>query len=390
MEGCMNDLPQQEGDISGTILIVDDSKLDRAIHRQVLSKKFDVLTAESGEEALEICQQKMPDLVLLDVFMPNLNGLEVCQRIREMSDVPVLFVTSCQTPEEHLKAYDAGGSDIVTKPINAELLLRKAVQAIRQSAERRQLESEKNSLQSMAMNFLSSVGENGILLNFMRAGTTCRNHSQLAEQILMAIGEFGVWSSVMIRHQGGVTVKTLSGAPTELESAVMEKLSTMGRIFEFKTRLAVNYDHVTIVASGLPSDPEKSGRIRDNITILAESAEALCDVVNVRKESSDRAEQIQMALSKTIEKIKSSQSNHSQLLMDIRLCLQDFELNIEKSYAFMGTTPDQERAIGITINKSIDQIVDMLSKSSQVDQVNFEELLSLIRGNDNDDDLLFF
>lgn len=381
---------QDLDEVVGTILVVDDAKTDRTIHRQILSKKFDVLTADSGEAALRVCGEKMPNLILLDVVMPEMDGYEVCRRIREISDVPVIFVTSCQSPEEHLKAYDAGGDDIVIKPINAEILLRKSQQALKRSLERTQLESEKNSLQNMAMNFLSTVGENGILLNFMRAGTMCRNHDQLADRILMAISEFGVWSSVMIRHQSGVTIRTLSGSPTELEQSVLEKLSTMGRIFEFKNRLAVNYDHVTIIVSDMPSDPEKVGRIRDNVTILAESAEALSDVVSVRRESSERAEQIQLALSKAMSSINSLQSNHTQLLMDIRLYLQDFERNIEKSYSYLGTTPDQERNISATMSASVDQIMEMLSQATQADQVNFEELLGLIRGKTEDDQMLFF
>ncbi|MEY4593319.1 MAG: hypothetical protein RIR18_2214 [Pseudomonadota bacterium] len=379
-----------EDDISGTILVVDDIRADRTILKHVLSKRLDVLVAETGEEALQMCQEKMPDLILLDVVMPSMDGFEVCRRIREFSDVPVIFVTSCQTPEEHLKAYDAGGDDIIMKPVNTEILLRKTRQALRRSFEKRQLEADKNNLQSMAMNFLSSVGENGILLNFMRAGTSCRNHDQLADQILMAIGEFGVWCSVMIRHQESVTVKTLSGQPTELEHAVLQKLSTMGRIFEFKNRLAVNYDHITIIVSGMPSDPEKAGRIRDNVTILAESAEALSDVVSVRRESGERAEQIQLALGQAVKNINSLQDNHKQLLMDIRLCLQDFERNIEKTYSYLGTTPQQERTITSTMNASIDEVMEMLSNTNQIDQINFEGLLHLIRGKSGDEEMLFF
>ena len=114
------------------VLIVDDERVTRAFHRAILAQHFDVLTAASGAEALELCVGQTPDLIVLDVEMPGIDGYETCRRLRAFTSVPILFVTGHQSLEEHLKAFDAGGTDLITKPVNAEIFQRKVAVAIRQ------------------------------------------------------------------------------------------------------------------------------------------------------------------------------------------------------------------------------------------------------------------
>ena len=119
-----------DAEITGQVLIVDDSPPIRAMHRGILAKQFDVLTASSGTEALDMCQKRMPDLVLLDIEMPDMDGIDTCRQLRARSSVPVIFATGHESIEEHMKAYDAGGNDIVVKPVRKEILLRKVALAI--------------------------------------------------------------------------------------------------------------------------------------------------------------------------------------------------------------------------------------------------------------------
>jgi CheY-like chemotaxis protein len=83
----------------------------------MLAKHFAVTAAASGEEALALCAQELPDLVLLDVTMPGLDGYQTCRLLRERHPrVPIIFVTACQTLDEHLHAFEAGGDDLI-KPV---------------------------------------------------------------------------------------------------------------------------------------------------------------------------------------------------------------------------------------------------------------------------------
>jgi class 3 adenylate cyclase len=111
------------------ILVVDDTARNVKLLADLLSVKgYDVQTAESGREALAKMETDSPDLVLLDVVMPEMSGYEVCRKIREIPPtamVPVIMVTALDPAVERVKGIEAGADDFLTKPINqAELLAR--------------------------------------------------------------------------------------------------------------------------------------------------------------------------------------------------------------------------------------------------------------------------
>lgn len=367
-----------DAEITGQVLIVDDSPPIRAMHRGILAKQFDVLTASSGTEALDMCQKRMPDLVLLDIEMPDMDGIDTCRQLRARSSVPVIFATSHESIEEHMKAYDAGGNDIVVKPVRTEILLRKVALAIRQNRKAASLVEEKDAMQRMAMTFLSTMGQNGALLNFMRASVVCRTHLALAEKLLEVAHDIGAQCSVMIRHDDGPSVRTSHGDATPLELAILEKSSTMGRIFQFKHQLAVNYDRVTLIVSNMPEDEESAGRLRDNITILAEITEGLSEIVSMRFESMKRAEQLQVALSGADNAIAILRNNYAEILSDARMLTQELVENVERRFSMLDTNEAQERAISQTMDHSVQKIFALLVTAGNFDQ-QFSEVLNTLR-----------
>ena len=111
------------------ILVVDDTPRNVKLLADLLTVKgYAVVTAASGQEALDKIEREQPDLVLLDVVMPEMSGYEVCRKIREIPDtrtLPVVMVTALDPSEERIKGIEAGADDFLTKPINqAELLAR--------------------------------------------------------------------------------------------------------------------------------------------------------------------------------------------------------------------------------------------------------------------------
>lgn len=110
----------------GRILIVDDDKTLVRLMREALSKaEYDVITASNGIDALQELYAKQPDLVLLDVMMPRMDGWETAQRIRQVSPVPVIMLTAKDEESDKLKGFAAGVDDYVTKPFSfAEIVAR--------------------------------------------------------------------------------------------------------------------------------------------------------------------------------------------------------------------------------------------------------------------------
>ena len=108
------------------VLIVDDEILNIEIASAALEDGYEISFALSGHQALEVAQVAGPDLILLDVMMPGLNGYDLCRLLKQdpaLSDVPVIFTTSLQTPEAELLGLSAGAIDYVTKPFRFAVLL---------------------------------------------------------------------------------------------------------------------------------------------------------------------------------------------------------------------------------------------------------------------------
>ena len=123
------------------ILIVDDTLSSRILLGDLLDLNgYTVLSAASGPEALKVLETETPDLILLDVLMPEMNGYQVCRRIREnpsMQTLPVIMMTGLDPSEEMAKGREAGATDIVVKPIHlADLLERLKFLGIRDDEER--------------------------------------------------------------------------------------------------------------------------------------------------------------------------------------------------------------------------------------------------------------
>lgn len=112
--------------VASTILAVDDDEtLLRFLQDYLQREGFTVLTANRGQKALRLFYKERPDLVLLDVMMPGMDGWEVCNRIRELADTPIILLTAKKSEVDKLRGFRLGVDDYVTKPFSlAELTAR--------------------------------------------------------------------------------------------------------------------------------------------------------------------------------------------------------------------------------------------------------------------------
>ncbi|HWZ82904.1 MAG TPA: response regulator transcription factor [Terriglobales bacterium] len=106
------------------ILVVDDEpQITRVLRTSLTSHRYDIRVANDGETALEIMKDWTPDLVITDLAMPNMDGLELCRQIRAKSQIPILVLSVRGEERTKVKALDAGADDYITKPFGIEELL---------------------------------------------------------------------------------------------------------------------------------------------------------------------------------------------------------------------------------------------------------------------------
>jgi two-component system KDP operon response regulator KdpE len=104
------------------LLVDDDVPILRLVRAKLQADGYSVMTAGSGQEALAALEQERPDLVVLDLMMPGMDGFETMRRIREDSNVPIILLTACSGASDKIQGLDLGADDYVTKPFNPDEL----------------------------------------------------------------------------------------------------------------------------------------------------------------------------------------------------------------------------------------------------------------------------
>jgi DNA-binding NarL/FixJ family response regulator len=117
------------------VLIVEDERdIRELIHLYLDHHHYQVLVAENGQQALQLFKQENPDLILLDILLPGINGIEVCQEIRKHSDIPIIFLSCKSDSEDVIEGLEMGGDDYITKPFEFNILIARVKANLRRSA----------------------------------------------------------------------------------------------------------------------------------------------------------------------------------------------------------------------------------------------------------------
>jgi DNA-binding response OmpR family regulator len=116
------------------ILIVDDDPAIRKFMKANLeARNYQVLVAGDGEEGIQIIETELPDLVLLDIMMPKVDGIEVCRRVRVWSEIPIIILSAREGEMDKVKCLDCGADDYLTKPFSLRELLSRIKAVLRRS-----------------------------------------------------------------------------------------------------------------------------------------------------------------------------------------------------------------------------------------------------------------
>ena len=116
------------------ILLVDDEPLYlRLLKVNLESEGYEIVSARNGEEALEMVSQEIPDLIIMDVMMPKLDGIATCNRIRQFSNVPIILLTALGDEQDRVNGLNIGADDYVVKPFSATELVARVRAVLRRT-----------------------------------------------------------------------------------------------------------------------------------------------------------------------------------------------------------------------------------------------------------------
>jgi len=205
------------------ILVVDDVPVNIKLQKTYLSAVgYEVIDAQDGEEALEKVQTELPDLVLLDVMMPKLNGFQVCEKLKNSSDtrfIPVIMVTALNELEDKIKGIEAGADDFICKPFNKLELLARVKSLLRIKHLHDQLEEKVKELEKAHKKLRQLAITDGLtgLYNFryfkdQLAGelNRARRHKLNVSVIILDIDYFKHYNDTHGHPAGNVVLTTIA------------------------------------------------------------------------------------------------------------------------------------------------------------------------------------
>lgn len=346
------------------IFIVDDDAPARLIAGHVVQGMGHTMAEFVDGESCLAALDEQPDVILLDVEMPGMNGIGVCQACRErgLEHAQVIFLSGHDDLDTRMAAYDAGGNDYVVKPYAAAELERKIKVAERALETKRGLSAQASFAQRTAFTAMSSMGEMGAVIEFLRASFACATPAELARALFAAFAQYGLHGMAEIRQPDGARCFSSNREIcTELEASIVGHARGMGRLFQFSDRLAINFGHLTLLAMDMPvDDPERTGRYRDHLALLSEGAEARLQAMENERHRAAHIESMAGLIAGLGEVLADIENQQGELRVGILDAASRYVYELQSAYTQMALTGEQEASLAGIARAGHERVASLL------------------------------
>jgi CheY-like chemotaxis protein len=347
------------------VLIVDDSRGDIRIVNENLKEQYTTLAATNGEKALELASQEpRPDVILMDVEMPGMTGYETCEKLKanpDTRDIDIIFVSAHDTVDEIVAGYDAGGTDYLTKPIEPLELKRKIKIAVNNRRHRSAISIEKLDAAKVAMTAMSSAGEQGVVIEFLRQSFKTTSLEALAELIVSTVDQYDLNNAVQVRSLSRIVDRASNDCVVPLEQELLIRLKDHNRVIEKGHRAIFNFGDISLLIKNICLDADKWGRIRDHLSLLLEGAhEKYLSLV-----ADEHISTMVKTANSALQKINEMQKTHkveSQRITDKML------VKVEGSFNSLGLTDEQEELLLGMIQEGVNESLSHIEKGFEIDK----------------------
>lgn len=334
----MSDLP--------LLYVADADSGFRNSAEQVLGQDFSVRTFADGISCVSLLSEKPPAILLLATNLEDAPAIELCRDIRgddQLHDTHVIILLGTDASQEQIEeAHAAGCDEALTHPVDLANLRRQLRTTHRLTSERSSFRQQANYAQKVAMTAMTSMGELGVVLQFLSKCFSCGSAREVALEVISSLSQYGLSGAVQIRGGQENLIESTPGGNSAEDSAVIGKLHGIGRIFEFKTRMVINYEHASILMNDVPDDNEQRGRIRDNVAMLAEGAHARIASLLVEQDNKRKQSGIRFALGEILEMTAELRDQQCISQNQGQSAVNSVILSFETAFIRFGLRPEQE------------------------------------------------
>lgn len=364
------------------ILGVDDEPTNRIILEEVFEDEHELVCVETGQQCIDSVMARKPDIILLDVNMPGMSGLEACRILRanpENNDIPIIFVSALASPEERLAGYEAGADDYITKPFVTEELKAKVDLTLKQHAAKSQLQESSSYAMKTAMTAMTSASELGLSIRFLQESFDCHSLPDLASKAFEYTNQYGVEAS-LIMHQDNQSISLFSdNIERPLETSALEQLQSKGRIYTLGNKVIFNGENASMLVRDLPVDDEdKIGRLRDHLAVLLDGIDSRIKAIETTRVLEDKkqalAEAIEVTRNEIIEIDKVNRVQQSGVNQEI----SNIAKSIEAGFVSLGLTEEQEQKLIDIVECAEANTDELYNKGIEIDQ-RFQNIIEKLK-----------
>jgi len=330
------------------ILCVDDEPVNLTIMEELLQDNYELITVNSGEGCLQQVEIQKPDLILLDVNMPEIDGLETCARLKadaETTEIPIIFVSALASQAELMAGYEAGGDDYITKPFSEEILQKKLQVVLASQQRKQELKQISEQAAEALSNNLSDTDELGMVIEFLHQCQTVNTLDELARNVFDCLREFELDSSLLILDEPENRIWFSDDIERPMESQILASLRGQDSVVKFGTRLAISSDHATILVRNLPSGEKKIARVRGYLTILIEGLDSRIDAMQRESLLDQRGQVLVRVLQAARDNLSDIDDLHQQQKTRSGEIISTLRAEVEKSIVKLNLTKQQETAL---------------------------------------------
>lgn len=364
------------------VLGVDDEDANRFIMEEIFDDVLDFECVESGQDCLDSIVKRKPDVILLDVSMPKMNGLEVCKKIRadnDNNDIPIIFVSALASAKEKLAGYEVGGDDYVTKPFNPDELKAKVEVAVKQSKAKADLKESSDYAMKTAMTAMSSSAEQGLIVRFLQESFICNGFEELTKKAFECIAEYGVNASIVIENKKQeIEIYKDDNIKRPLEEDAIQQLRSKGRIYTLGNKMIINGERASLLIRDLPEDDEKIGRLRDHLAVLLDGIDARLVAIELEQELISKQVVLGKAIEATQNEIIAIDDIYRSQQVGVVQELSNIAQNLDKEFMTLGLTDEQEQSLIEVVAKAEKNTEILYQKGVELDE-RFSKIIKQLK-----------
>jgi len=373
--------------MSATILIVDDIADNRLLLDALLSDKYTIQLAESGQQCLDMVSEKKPDLILLDLVMPVMDGFEVCAKLKDNYDtqnIPVIFITSSTCDDEKLKAYELGADDFINKPFNHDELTAKVSKTLSGIASINEAKELANAAQQAALIAMTNSSELGMIIKFMESASESESFEDLAAQLDEVTQSFGLVCCFHFEFDNTSLNIGNGCVDGSLEARMISEARKVGGIIGHGKRMFFNQKYVSMLVKNMPvDDDDKCGRYKDNLAVLLSSANGIAKTIGVEQSMvQQRRQLIKTTFDSTYERTQHVMELINLLESNTVHVVQDIRMTFEEALFSLALTEDQENHLMGIFDAGMEKMETVKETATEVEAAmktviaSFEQLLA--------------